>query len=43
MCILNFFRKESLNNARGTMDFATLRSIIGDDVLPESFELIGEG
>ena len=38
-----FIGKRADNNARGTMDFGTVRSIIGDDVRPDSFELIGEG
>ena len=38
-----FIGKRADNRARGTMDFATVKSMIGDDVAADSFELIGEG
>jgi hypothetical protein len=37
-----FIGKEANNRARGTMDFQTVRSVIGDDVVPESFEVVAE-
>ena len=37
-----FIGKSADNRARGTMDFQTLKSVIGDDVVPESFEVVAE-
>ena len=42
MMCTKLYRKRA-DNIRGTMDFGTVRTIIGDDVRPDSFELIGEG